>query len=419
MSNQIDVNVYKESEFCGQANRRPRRSCPDGTTGVVYQGNVYPIYDDSQLGLHIVLDGDFFLKDDCPTLFNYQKSIWRVGKNVVDSDDFYIEKNRFGVYFVFNGSDECFEGVEEFCEESNHELPYLGSGASYRPADNGVQYDWFVRFDATGVEKSIVENLTPFLNYAEFAGLNQGEISAPNSEQKVTDLEEQLLNLEFSLAEANDRLDDKTKCLSDERVTRAEFENEIRNLRLVLKTSRQRDENESESIRDYEQVLDEIGLENEKLKIESENRKAHNEALIIENTILEQKLERASNSNGSRSLKKKIKDLCTAYLGRLPRLIYSDDFIEVMLNSFADYSHLFKLLESLTNKENIEIVRIYGRGPKDPLWEVKIHIRTGIAGIADMGRLYFKRNGTNDELEVFLHIKRDGTHQTRFIEAIP
>ena len=90
-----------------------------------------------------------------------------------------------------------------------------------------------------------------------------------------------------------------------------------------------------------------------------------------------------------------------------------------MLSKFCDYSHLLQILQDINDGKNVGVRSIHGRGNREPLYEVKAHIRTGSAGIMNMGRVYFKRRAGEETNEVFLQIKRDKADQRRFINSIP
>lgn len=420
----ISVNVYQNNSLIGQANNRPRRNTPKGITGIVYQGLVYPVFNDTDRGLYINIDSESYDRSECPSCPARKKSNWGQKSRGVDSAAHYVETNQFGHYFVFNGSHELFESIDLFSQSGSHLLPFISSGESFRPANNGFQYDWYIRFDSKCDPKKIPVHLLPAIDdfYGRAQSIILEDYILAEVEPKTSDLsrlEEKFEGIEAKVEILNDELDRKDQQLDDERKKRSQLNMEITKLKLALNTFESEEESQSGRIREYEIFLDEIARENQKLKADKDKVDDVNNLLVAQKAQLEQELANSHSINGSKALKKKAYDLCSAYLGQLSRVSLDPDSIDTMLSKFCDYSHLLQILQDINDGKNVGVRSIHGRGNREPLYEVTAHIRTGSAGIMNMGRVYFKRRAGEETIEVFLQIKRDKADQRRFINSIP
>ncbi len=422
--NTVSVNVYQNNSLIAQANNRPRRNTPKGITGVVYRGLVYPVFNDGDHGLHINVDGDSYDREECPTCPTEQKSNWGQTTIGIENTAHYVETNQFGHYFVFNGSHELYESVDLFSQNGSHLLPFISSGESFRPADNGIQYDWYIRFDSECRPEKILKHILPALNNF-LAGVETPiEANSISTETESTGLDlyrlaKDLEKINAKLERLNDEIDQKDQQLNNERNKRSQLNAEITRLQLALETYENGQQNQSDGIREYEKYLDEIARENHKLKEDKDKVDELNTLLVAQKTKLEAQLENTHSINGSRILKKKTYDFCVAYLGLLDRVSFDTTSIDIMLTKFCDYSHLFQILQDINDGNEIRAFPIHGRGNRDPLYEVNAHIRTGTAGIRTMGRLYYKRIAGEDRIEAFLHVKKNDADQRRFINSIP
>lgn len=100
-------------------------------------------------------------------------------------------------------------------------------------------------------------------------------------------------------------------------------------------------------------------------------------------------------------------------LGRAwPRLVIHPDSIEVMDTDFTTLSHVFGILHSLNNGEKVpsQMWKQFG-----DVHEVDRHLSTG-KGSA-LGRVYYRKL-SDSRLWVFVHRKKDGKEQDRFVERI-
>ncbi|MDC1211249.1 hypothetical protein N8087_04935 [Porticoccaceae bacterium] len=419
----VSVNVYQNNSLIAQANNRPRRNTPKGITGIVYQGLVYPVFNGTDRGLYINIDSESYDRSECPSCPARQKSNWGQKSIGVESTAHYVETNQFGHYFVFNGSHELFESIDFFSQSASHLLPFISSGESFRPANNGFQYDWYIRFDLKcdpeKIPVHLLQAIDDFYERAQSIVLNDYMLAeAEPKTSELSRLEERFEGIEAKVEILNDELDRKDQQLDDERKKQSQLNAEIKKLKLALNAYESGEESKSGKILEYDEYLNDIAIENQKLKADKDKVDDVNKLLIAQKAQLEKELFNSPSVNGSKALKKKVYDFCSAYLEQLDRVFLDPDSIDTMLSRFSDYSHLLQILQDINDGKNVVARSIQGRGNRQPLYEVTAHIRTGIAGITNMGRIYYKRRADEDGFEVFLQIKRDNADQRRFISSI-
>jgi hypothetical protein len=136
-------------QVAGPLPDRPVRVLPDGQSGAVYCGAVYPLYE----GGWIDLDDDPIDKDACRGFVTADHAMLvRQGSapagDRLDVSSWYVESNRFGQYLVFDSTETVAGRVATALSESK--LGLIRWGESYRPADDGRQYEWFARLEFAG-----------------------------------------------------------------------------------------------------------------------------------------------------------------------------------------------------------------------------------------------------------------------------
>jgi hypothetical protein len=132
---------------------RPVRITPMGTAGIVFQGVVYPLH----AGDFIDVADDAFEKSDCaeyvtdPDALTYIEDV-EVEQVHCDSsiapNRWHVERNAFGNYLVFDADSETADRVVQRMRESG--LGVKRWDVSTREADDGHQYDWFIRLEFNG-----------------------------------------------------------------------------------------------------------------------------------------------------------------------------------------------------------------------------------------------------------------------------
>lgn len=414
----VSADVYQNNSLIGLASNRPRRNTPLGITGIVYHGLVYPVIYDNDRGLYIDLDSESYDPNECTFWPARKESNWYQKSNGEDSTAHYVETNQFGHYFVFDGTHELFQSIDGFSQTENL-LPYISSGESFRPANNGIQYDWYIRFDLTCDPKKIPVLLLPAIDNFFERTKSSFEEDSSLADIDLSRLESKQEEIQAKIETLIEELDRKDQQIDDERKEQSQLNIEIQKLKLALNNYEHGEERGSDKIREYEIFLDEIAKENQILKANKDKVDCLNNSLVAKNAELEKELAKKHSINGSKALKKKVYDLNAAYLRLLDRLYIDPDSIDTMLSKFCDYSHLLQILHDINDGNNVQAHSIHGRGNREPLYEVTAHIRTGTEGIMNMGRIYYKINPSEDRIEVFIHIKKNNTEQQRFIKSIP
>ena len=150
-SRQVDVRVVSGDREVATAQSRPVRLLPDGSAGVVFGGEVYPLYP----GDYIEISDPTYDKYDCmqfvapgqpiPYARRGAPAMDGSGVRSMSETDWYVESNRFGHYVVFNATEADAEVIVDALDD---ELGVRRWDASHRPADNGQRYDWFARLSA-------------------------------------------------------------------------------------------------------------------------------------------------------------------------------------------------------------------------------------------------------------------------------
>ncbi len=180
-SQQVVVQVHHGGKTVDGPFSRPVRLLPDGTAGVVYGGDVYPLYKDG----HIELADQSVDKWSCPSFVlagqavPYARSRKQEGRRQPKIGDWYLESNKFGHYLVFDAAETTAAAVADL-------MGVCGLGvrrwdASTRPAEDGVQYDWFIRLEFTGSREECLQRVRTALSAV--AGKKKaranGDVAAP------------------------------------------------------------------------------------------------------------------------------------------------------------------------------------------------------------------------------------------------
>lgn len=165
----VDVDVFEGTATVDVAYDRPVRLMPNGLAGIVYRDEVYPLY----AGDVIRLEDEPLDKELCQRFLARGLPIpyWPEDEEPVDSDDkftgeelgigaWYLESSRLGHYLAFDASKTAAEQLAKAIDESG--LGVVKLGESFRPADNGQRYDWYIRLKFRGSRDeclSVIEDL--------------------------------------------------------------------------------------------------------------------------------------------------------------------------------------------------------------------------------------------------------------------
>jgi hypothetical protein len=176
---------------------------------------------------------------------------------------------------------------------------------------------------------------------------------------------------------------------------------------------------ENANLRDDLLALNDIAAEEEKKKAEQLRiMEEENTGLRAENSILKIKnLESISQSNPNLSLVPSSKNRSIELVQRaaetfLPRLVLNDHAYETIVERFSDSSDLFKHLYSFDTQQKIRQKSIKGT---DGWFELDVHIRTGRD---NMGRIYFRRQGSKNKYDVYIHHKENDIEQDKLFEKL-
>lgn len=165
-SQQVVVEVHNGGKVVDGPFSRPVRLLPDGAAGVVYGGDVYPLYKDGRIDLA----DESVDKWSCPSFVlagqavPYARSRKPKGKSRLKIRDWYLESNKFGHYLVFDAAETTAAAVADLMGECG--LGVRRWDASTRPAEDGVQYDWFIRLEFTGSREECLERVRAALSVA-------------------------------------------------------------------------------------------------------------------------------------------------------------------------------------------------------------------------------------------------------------
>lgn len=168
MAHQVDVSVYDGEDFVATLTARPVRLMPSGCAGVVYRGVVYPLYEGDVIRTQDSPVG----KDVCTVFAPGHAPIPYATDDVPDNaddlgiGDWYLETNRFGHYLVFDASDDAAERLVDAVEHAG--LGVRRWDHSNRPADNGADYDWFIRLDFDGTREECLRRVQELLTHNMF-----------------------------------------------------------------------------------------------------------------------------------------------------------------------------------------------------------------------------------------------------------
>lgn len=191
----VDIDVFEGTAVVDVAHDRPVRLMPNGLAGVVYRDKVYPLY----AGDVIRIEDESLDKALCQRFLAHGLPIpyWPHGENFVDRDDgfrdeelgigaWYLESSRLGHYLAFDASETAAESLAEAIDRSG--LGVVKLGESFRPADNGQQYDWYIRLKFRGARSQCLSVIEDILS---------SEISSAQEDSTVLDRKTQSWQSEF------------------------------------------------------------------------------------------------------------------------------------------------------------------------------------------------------------------------------
>lgn len=122
---------------------RPLRRVPDGGIGVIYQGVVYPLTTERCIDLA----GRWFYPSDCPVLLDPPPEC-QFGGLSTERATWHLDTSGFYSYVFVNGSQVFHDTARRALETAGFRVSR--SGRTFREADDGVTYDWYLRLEVEG-----------------------------------------------------------------------------------------------------------------------------------------------------------------------------------------------------------------------------------------------------------------------------
>jgi hypothetical protein len=465
-SAKLTVSVYDGSRLVETLSDRPVRLTPDGKAGVVYAGEVYPVFSDNSISL----DVRPIKKSLCYSFLSPGAKIPYAGRrggahvSAAGIARWYLESNRFGHYIVFDGTKDAANGLVDRLRKER--ITVVRWDASTRSADNGELYDWFVRLDYDGtaeqcrqavapivtgatpartVSSSTIESAVKAASHAAEVALltiqrdqavsradefervasRAGELEKRSAEQaaKVTQLERQVARLQRQHA-----------------VQMAAASTDTAQLREQLAFARS-ERDKAEAIGSASDRMDQIlaakaSAENEWLlaQEEAETLRAQRDALALTELTLKDELtgsretieqlrgevveledaerERRSRRNPGSPQGGSYEDFMSRVL---PRLLLDPDDLELLLSWPAPREAMQTLLEISSGGRPRHGKPVEARRG----WTEVAGINTGRKGSENLGRIYYHPVKSSGHVRVCLHDKQDKKEQSRFMERLP
>jgi hypothetical protein len=346
-----------------------------------------------------------------------------------------------------------FDGVKDFFESICNKLEVdglniIGQGASHRPADDGVHYDWYIRI-SKDIEQDqlyeLIEKSLSTLVLDQSDDVPQDELTFLGDEVSLNqsldwqEINEVLEQKETRLSQAHEEIRElATRLNSVVHESAAKLETLTRELvgsernRKVIEAILEAGANEEA---DYGRLIDQQSIDHSvEMKnlddLYGEERQSHideksrlishidvlsrerNEA-VDQVRILGQKLRSTPiDGNSNSKIRERNYYLMTQALGRFDRLDFESDAAEILLNDFVNLDDIFGVFSVLQKGELPRFTSL--RGGRVGAYEVTDHIATGRPEVATLGRVYFKTGG--EKLLICFHVKRDKQEQDRVIK---
>ena len=361
--------------------------------------------------------------------------------------NWYLETNHYGHYLVFDGSEAILDGVAHALKAAGFAIRRKAD--SYRPSDNGVQYDWFIRFDEDESSKTEMEGRIRDALSSQFdldCGHGEAEVDFEQDDRTQLDvLIARLGEMQSALEKMEQDLEEPAESREpDERLLK--LESRERKLRSDLEDNRQRNatleeeraeasatqeglealvarlqtelRGKDEHIEVQQQLLEEANhRDDERATLRAEVGRVEAEKLAIEQQLA--KSGSTGRSSPSTPRRKHLRTVAAALERFCTALRFDDEAVEVIAEEFVDLRGIFQALAILNGGGDIPKSEV--RGQKD-WWELDRHIGTGRKGDsnASMGRVYFRADPNSaSNWFVVLHRKQDEKEQARFLESLP
>jgi hypothetical protein len=465
-SAKLTVSVYDGSRLVETLSDRPVRLTPDGKAGVVYAGEVYPVYSDNSISL----DVRPIKKSLCYSFLSPRAKIPYAGRrggataSTARIVRWYLESNRFGHYIVFDGTKDAAGGLVDRLRKER--IKVIRWDASVRPADDGELYDWFIRLDYDGTAEQCRHAVAPIITGAqpgvtiapstiqsavvaashavEVELLKTDRDAAISRAEELERVAEQVGQLEkrASLATAKaTQLEHQIAALKDEHAAQlAAAASDAALLRGHLAAARA-ERNEAEGLASASERMDQLLVA--KASAESDWLEAQEEAEAMRterDTLVLRELALADEVSDGKLLIQQLRDevaeLAGAERERRARLrsgspqggAYEDFMSRVVPRLDLDPDDLELLLAWPSPREAIRTLLEIDAGGRPhhgkPVqarqgWTEVAGINTGRKGSENLGRIYYHPVKSSGHVRVCLHDKQDKKEQSRFMERLP
>ncbi len=464
-SAKLTVKVYDGSLLVETISDRPVRLTPDGKAGVVYAGEVYPVYSDNSISL----DARPTNKSLCYSFLTQGAPVPYAGKRGTGLPSssisrWYLESNRFGHYIVFDAPKEAAADLVGRIRRADIEV--IRWDASVRPADNGELYDWFIRLGYDGTPEQCRQAVAPIITEADPSLSSDTATLGTTASATSNAIEIWLLRTERDAAVARsaeleqvaDRVADVDRRASIAAARAATLERQIASmkdqhaaqlaaaaadaavLRDQLAASRS-ERNEAAISASTSERLDQVvaakaAAEAEWMAAQEEAETMRGERDVLALNELTLLSELTARDTLLQQLRDEVAEVAAAdrerrsrgrssgpqggayedFLGRvLDRLELDPDDLELLLAWPSPRDAMQALLE----------INAGGRPPHSKAvrarqgWTEVAGINTGRKGSENLGRIYFHPVTSSDRVRVCLHDKQDKKEQSRFMERLP
>lgn len=449
MIDRIDVEVFYEKSDAHpyrKAESRPPRVISGGVLGVVYRGEVYPVY--SVNGeYHIYLDDEPYSKTECPISDTERELQPRSSPSDTNAvawrypEDWYIESNNYGHYVVLDSRSLSFvKKLATSLEDDGFEV--LRTDRSVRPADNGLQYDWFIRTSLDSDPEALHDFLEHFLDdRGEATGGNvigspSQSVPPPTSIAMLANEIGDFLAYygEWDNAQGADPTDPVfLKATYDFVVQQDE---EIERLELEFEELGKKYARQSESFDSLRKAIEqaskkfldkrksvtraptksEVSATQPARSDELKALEAENKALRERIIELEKEQPTGNVQQGRRTTLKQFSDVLNTCF---PTIAFDPDTPTTLYRRFPRLSPLLRVLIDLDKNQKVRMKRLQGHeGLEVPWHEVDQHISTGTGG-RGRGRVYVRQSSIpNCHWDILIDHKDDDKHQARLVARL-
>lgn len=421
--------------------RRPVRLTPNGYGGIVYEAAVYPVLD----GNVVDLAGPSWEVEDCNRFLLAGARVPYAPKTndlppqpkfIEFHGEWNVDTTGFGHYVVFNGSERLASDVVNALEAAG--LAVQRWDVSYRPASDGKFYDWFARLRLKTTHDEVVSRVSAVFSAADVRVEALSPL-APTLFEDLAAKAEHLLDLtvelqsrlsesESEVALLRQRLvavtDHEARLLGELNRSHA-YQKSLHDQIFVLSHAQEQGVQTKAYLArqaETEELLELALSENSDLRNRVVNFRSRSEArdsriLDLEGLVetLEERLEELGQRDRERrrasTAQKAPRRGVPGFLDvAFARLTFVLDSVEILANLDAPAS----VLRALTQIDMGELLGKDLEGMRG--WREVSKLATGVAGRENMGRVYYKPEGS--EVLVSVHVKQDEKEQRRHIERL-